>query len=161
MNRPRPRREPKPCRPGEDGFTVLELLAVVVILAAAAALSFPRLAGTTQRAAVHASAVQLAAALRATRTLALWSNTPATLSIDTAKALYASQALTAPRALAPRVTLSVIGGRQDPSGHAVYFDFTADGHATGGRITLSDGRQAAIVVVDWLTGSAAVETPAP
>ena len=55
----------------------------------------------------------------------------------------------------------VIGGRQDPSGHAAYFDFTADGHATGGRITLSDGRQAAIVVVDWLTGSAAVETSAP
>ena len=148
----------KHTRDREAGATLLELLIVVAILASVAALSLPRLGATASRISFQSSALQFAAALRAARSAAVWSNVEKTLTIDVERRVYWSDVQAAPRSVGANVSLAISGeGVEKTSTTTGRLRFRPDGSAGSATISLSDGQQTALVVVDWVTGATHVE----
>lgn len=138
------------------GFTLIEMLAVIVLVAIAAAAVAISVSHGLDSARIRAASAELAAALRYTRAQAIVHGTQQTLAVD-----VAGHAYTAPGR--PKVTLpagmglaltSAVADRVNP--HIGRIRFFPDGSSTGGRITLSHGRREWHVNVAWLTGTVAV-----
>lgn len=139
-------------RPGDaDGFTLLELLVVLAVVALVAALAVPSFrTGSDGR--VRLEAHDVAAALRLARNRALVENQPVRFSLDTRDRAYtvdgARQGV-----LAEGIDIRMVAAeteRGSPSMAAIRF--FPDGSATGGSITLANGRVRHKITVDWLTG---------
>lgn len=144
-------------RSGRAGFTLLELVVVLVILGLAAGLLVPRLTGSGGVAAKQ-QALATAGLLRAARaeavsgareTLVLIdldrhrlerTGTEASLAYDT------GIAVTAEAAEVERRSARVLGIR-----------FFPNGGSTGGKLWIGDGPRRLLVSVGWLTGRVSVE----
>lgn len=144
----------RPLRPrsGSRGFTLLEVLLVLVVLTLAAALSLPALvkpAGTELRTA----AGSVAAGLRRAREAAVNRQAPATLTLDVQARRFSVSGDEGARQLPSAVELSLFTARaeieDDGRGRIRFFP---DGSSTGGRVTLARGERRYVVDVDWLTG---------
>lgn len=136
------------------GYTLLELLVVVTIMALAASVAFPFVAGQTSNSVRLAAATRVfAGALRSTRANAILRDTQAILVIDVRQHTLSSPALPvrpfdsdiAVRlkvAEPERLSLSRAGIR-----------FYPDGTSTGGDLYLSLHGQESHICVNWLTGA--------
>ena len=141
----------------DQGFTLLEMIAVLAILALAAGLAMPRLSAMRQNLKVKSAAVQLVSSLKITRAAALASNDDHALIVDTQRRRYWADGAVRTQAL-PRdlsVAFEGQGGGPDSAGRASFL-FRPDGTASGGKINIGSGRQGAVITVDWLTGSIAL-----
>lgn len=137
------------------GFTLLELMVVLAIMALALAVVPMQMEGTVDRARLQAAARQMAQALRLVQNQAMAQRQSQRLLVDTQHGLWRvgrhshhlprgiSVALTAARS--ERVNAFVSGVR-----------FYPDGTSTGGAIELRNKSGAISVQVDWLTGAVAV-----
>lgn len=156
---------------GSDrGFTLVEALVAVALLALAALIALP-LAGNARRdLALRASAVALASELKSARASAMRVNREETVEIDAAQGTTRLGTTAGTRPIGagwsgaaqgdgrggPGITLTTIRGEQTglASGRIRFYP---DGSSTGGRIVLTDRGRTAIVTVDWLTGGARVD----
>ena len=143
-------------RQGAAGFTLVELLICIGILALLAALLAPALSGSRAKVRLTSSAHELALALRATRDLALVRSQPETFALDASKHLYRSGDA-APRKLDQNVSVQLVAADATPRGGAI--QFFADGGSTGGVLRLSLEKRQIDVVVDWLTGRVSLAQP--
>ena len=142
----------------QAGFSLLELLVVLVIMAVAAGLMLPQFGKGPPRDAVQSMALQLATELKATRDDALRTNTEQLFTVELGRRETWSQARPAPRRFVDGIDLDISGPSLEWVGaRAVQWRFQPGGGATGGDITVRDGRTAAVVSVDWLTGVARIE----
>jgi general secretion pathway protein H len=139
--------------PGDQrGFTLLEIIVVMVIIAAAAVLGVMALRGGSERVQLHSATKQIAANLRYTRAQAIATGQPQRFTIDPRGHVW--QAPNGRRGAVPE-TLGIhfTGARQvQPQtgvGAIVFFD---DGASTGGRVQIAGKRAAWNVDVAWLTG---------
>ncbi len=137
----------------EAGFTLLEMVCVLGMVALLAALSLPRLPTATSRPRLEAYAVEVATLLKADRNAALGRREPVESVVDaqgrTIRSGSSARFLKVPDdvvfdALLPqrcngRVTLSVIS-------------FFATGMSCGGTIRLTRLGNGFEVRVNWLTG---------
>lgn len=138
------------------GFTLLELLAVVSILALVAAFVVPSLGGGST-VEIKAAARSLAAGLRQTRNRALNDNRSATLALDVAKREFRLPGEQRARKLPARVDIVLYAARSEQLSEQLgAIRFFSDGSSTGGRITLSADALRYLVNVDWLTGRVSV-----
>ncbi len=143
-------------RPFTAGFTLLELLAVLFIMALVAAFVVPSLGGGAAI-ELKSAARTLAAGLRHTRNRALNDNRSAALDLDVAKREFRLPGEQRARKLPERIDIVLFTARseqQDDQRGAIRF--FPDGSSTGGRITLSIDRARYLVNVDWLTGRISV-----
>lgn len=140
------------------GFTLIELVAVLAILALAAAWAVPLLGRAPAELDIKTTALDIAAALTDTRTAALRTSREQAFTLDIAGSRYWSDAAPRPRSLGRGigVAFATIASEQGKSGDG-RIRFYPDGSATGGRIQLSDGARRATVTVDWLTGAASID----
>jgi general secretion pathway protein H len=142
----------------EAGFTLLELTVVVAILALAAAVVAPSLNRARPGLAVLAAAHELAASLRAARAAARAANVERVVTLDLDGRRYWAEGVVGPRAIAANVAvrLAVPEGERigNASGRVRFFP---DGSASGARVEIDDGRSAASVLVDWLSGDVRIE----
>lgn len=127
------------------GFTAIELLVGLAILALIASLAYARLGGVRPAAAVEAAALGLTYQLRTLRAAAVRDNHEMTF------------ALTADG----RGFITSRGGGALPRGvtagaTSLQIMFFPDGTSTGGAVVLGNGRSERRVHVDWLTGHASV-----
>lgn len=143
----------------EAGFTLLEMIAVICLMALAFGLVMPNLGSSRQAMTLRATAIALASDLKIVRSAALASNTEAMLMIDTANRRYSS-AVSGKTTKIPRgVDLSYKAKAAEVSRSArAGFRFHPDGTASGGEIRLQSGPASAVISIDWLTGAISLMT---
>ncbi len=139
-----------------DGFTLLEALVVLVVLALVSAIAWPRLTALSPRLTVQTAAVRLAAELRATRADAMRTGTTRSVTVDMGKRTFWSGDGRL-RRLPVAAAVDVAGRNVQFSGpQRALFQFRPDGSSSGGKIALRMGRSTAVVTVDWMTGATSV-----
>lgn len=138
---------------GESGFTLLEVVCVIAILAILTAIVGPALPRGTSRARLEAYAVATAAVLKADRNVAVRQRTQIATEIDAPSRLVRSGA-----------TGRVVRVPDDVAFHALLADrcnqrpagptirFFASGMSCGGAIALTRVGIGYEIRVNWLTG---------
>jgi general secretion pathway protein H len=138
---------------GQHGFTLLELIVAMGILALALALVAPSLNRARLGVAVRSAAFELAAHLRSARAAAREANAERVLTIDVDGRRYWAEGVVPPRQLPQSIALDLtVPTSERVGGGMARVRFFPDGSTSGARVVLDDGRSAAAIRVDWLTG---------
>jgi general secretion pathway protein H len=139
-----------------DGFTLVELLIVLAIMAGATTLFMTYVRTGTTGAELREATREMTAALNETRSRAIGSNRITALVIDTQAGRYREPARQ--HLLSRRVSVTVRGlvpvaadGRTD----AIYF--FPDGSSSGGEIDFAAGSASEAVTIEWFTGHATAQ----
>jgi general secretion pathway protein H len=144
-------------RAGQRGFTLLELLVVLVLAVVLVTLVPPLLSGMSGATELRAAARQLAAGLRLARNEAVTGQREAVLTLDLAQHRFAVTGDPREIALPDSVALHLYTAQSElldqTTGNVRFFP---DGSSTGGAITVSGPKLAYRVNVDWLTGGIAI-----
>ncbi|HYZ31470.1 MAG TPA: GspH/FimT family protein [Crenalkalicoccus sp.] len=139
-------------RRAEAGFTLLEVIVVLVVLGLALGVFVSRGPPRSAALEIRAAAGQVAQALRQTRGRAIMLNRPVALTVDLGRLTYRNDGMPE-RALPPTLGVSVLAAGGDTlGGRLAAISFAPDGSSSGGHIELSDGRRRLRVGVDWLSG---------
>jgi general secretion pathway protein H len=157
---------PSPPRRGHDGpapgFTLVELMVVLVIAAALAAVAVPNFLPAINASRMRAAANDVASALRHARGQALSRGQEAVFSLDVEKHRYTVSDRRKAYALPEFVEISLFTAEQElESEGGGRIRFFPDGSATGGRVTLETQGKKAEIDVNWLTGAVTVRNEAP
>ena len=141
------------------GFTLIEMLAVIVLIAIAVTVTAVSLRGRA-RGQLEASAQRVAAGLRDTRTRAMATGKPQWFTVDLRGHAWAAPGRD-PHAFPADADVRVTSAAQESDQAGVArIRYFPDGSSSGGNIVLSDDRRNARVDVDWLTGAVTVnQTP--
>lgn len=140
-------------RSGPDGFTLLELLAVLAIVGLIAAIAVPRLQPPAIASEAGQAARALANGLARARQLAIFQNRETILKLDLDRRSWQLPADPA-TSFSPGLDVAFEGVARDITGpRAGGIRFFPDGSSTGGTITLTDGDKNKFkLTVNWLTG---------
>ena len=135
------------------GFTLIEMLIVLAILALTATFAVPLLSAPSGRVRIELASSELASALRLTRSAAIANNRELTLTIDVDRRRFASPVVPE-RSFAPdieaKLAFAAGTGRAASEGG---FRFFPDGSSSGGDVMLSSQGTQVKLCVDWLTGA--------
>ena len=142
--------------PRAPGFSLLEMLMVLALVAAAGALAATAMSGGIAGLRLRAAAKEVAAQLRYTRAQALATGEAQRFVIDPRAHRWS-----APQGhhgvLPATLGIAFIGAREtQPSAGEGAIVFFPDGASTGGRVQLSARQAAWNVDVAWLTGEVRV-----
>jgi general secretion pathway protein H len=138
----------------DAGFTLVEMLVVVVIVAMVASVALPLLGRPSAGLRLKAMTGEIIAALRLTREAAIVRNTETALMIDVDRHTLQSPVVPL-RRLAPDVTTKLEFVAPEQAGRSSGgFRFFPDGSSTGGTVTLLLHDQQAKICIQWLTGEA-------
>lgn len=139
------------------GFTLLELLLVLVIAAAGYAMVVKLSAGGVSGAELKSAARSVAAGLRDARGTAIARQESTALTLDVERRSMEVDGARS-RALPRRLELKLYTAQSeivDDKRGAIRF--YPDGSSTGGRVTLASGDRKLLVDVDWLTGRVSIK----
>ncbi|HRP73672.1 MAG TPA: GspH/FimT family pseudopilin [Luteimonas sp.] len=136
----------------QRGFSLLEILLVMALIAATGLLAAGVLTGGFDRMLLRSSAKEVAAQLRFTRAQAIATGTPQRFTIDPAARTWTG-AKDRGGQLPESLGVHFIGAREvRPSPGTGAIVFFGDGASTGGRVQLSLRDAAWDINVAWLTG---------
>ncbi len=139
------------------GFTVLEMLVVLMLIALIAAVTIPTFSGGVSTTQLKTAAREVAAGLRLARGQAIAQRTESVLELDVAARSFRVPPDPRVHALPPGIDLKLFTAQRDLSTDQVgAVRFYPDGGSNGGRITLAAGERKFDVDVDWLTGRVAI-----
>lgn len=134
----------------EGGFTLLELMAVMLIIALVASLVITMTPGTT-RAGLKAVTLQTAALLRRERTQAILGRRERYVSLDGMRRILVGEG--GDTVAIPRdVVVDLIGADAVWSGRQAVVRFDPDGASTGAVLRLSHEKAEYEIRVNWFTG---------
>lgn len=139
---------------GERGFTLIEMLAVLVILALALGIVAGRGPARSPAFDARGAAEQLARGMRLARSQAIAGNAEVAVVVDVARRGY--QVGGGPWQAFPATLEIGVTGVPAGAGTAARIVFAPDGGATGGRVRVAGGGAALVVAVDWLSGRVTV-----
>jgi general secretion pathway protein H len=145
-------------RRAERGFTLLELLLVLVVAAASYALVLRVSAGGASGAEIKSAARTVAAGLRDARGTAIATQESAALLLDLEHRSMEVSGGRASRTLPQRLDVKLYTAQSEivDEKHGA-IRFYPDGSSTGGRVTISSGERKLLVDVDWLTGRVSIK----
>jgi general secretion pathway protein H len=140
------------------GFTLLEMLMVLVIAAAGYALVVRFTGGGASGAELKSAARAVASGLREARGTAIATQESAAMLVDLDRRTIEVTGAAKPRALPERLDLKLFTAqsevRDERRGAIRFFP---DGSSTGGRVTVASGERKFFVDVDWLTGRVSIK----
>ena len=135
----------------DAGFTLIEMLVVLVILGMAGVLLLSRGPARSPGLEARAAASEIVQTMRLGRSRAVASDRPVAVVVGLRSHRLTLDGVARP-ALANSITLgAVMADGTVPLGDAV-FVFAPDGSASGGRVALDAGGRRIAMTVDWLTG---------
>jgi general secretion pathway protein H len=141
----------------EHGFTLLEMMVVLVIAAIAYAVLLSAPLGKASAADLKSAARTLASGLRQAQSTAMATRKDAVLTIDVESREYVTTLDTTPRKLPENLDLKLYAAQSEVSSERRgSIRFYPDGSSTGGRITVASGERKYLVDVDWLTGRVSI-----
>jgi general secretion pathway protein H len=148
----------RPCaRPRAQGFTLIELMAVIVLLAIAMTAVTFSFSKSLQSARVRGASRDLVAALRYTRGQAIVKGKQEVLTLDLENNTYTAPGKNAAK-LPKDMTLGLTTAETEQTGaNSAGIRFFADGSSTGGHISVFQGQREWRINVAWLTGDIALD----
>jgi general secretion pathway protein H len=146
----------------EEGWSLIELLVVLAILALVAAIALPGAQMPGQGPSLRLVAADIAARLRAARSLAIAEQREVAFAFDSGTRTYGVAGLGASRSLPAAVEVSITTARQyvRDAGEARLV-FYSDGTSSGGTIRLAHQHQQVVIGVAWLTGAVHIDRNGP
>ncbi len=139
-------------RCADSGFTLLEMLVVLVILGLMVGLVVTRGPPRSASLNLRGAAVEVAQALQAARARAIATDRRVDFRLDVAGHAFAVDGGAA-RALPASLALSIVAVTSEAGADRIArIGFAPDGSSTGGRIDLAEGMRRTRIDVDWLTG---------
>lgn len=153
----RPLRDPRAASQRQRGFSLLELLIVVSIMALIAGLTIPMLGGGVSTTELKSAARQLAAGLRLARSEAVATRLDTRVLLDLEHRTFQVERDARVHALPREMQMKLFTAQSDIVDDRVgAIRFFPDGGSNGGRVTLAAGERKFEVDVDWLTGRVAI-----
>ena len=141
------------------GFTLVEIMVVLVIVALMMALVGSSISRNISGAQMRTAASKVAASLRYTRTQAILTKSEQVFLVDTEKLTYQAAEREA-QELPEGMTVELNTARSELTSETVGgIRFYPDGGSTGGNVRLEANGRIYRVNVAWLTGEASVERP--
>ncbi len=135
---------------GDAGFTLLEVIVVIVVLGLMVGLVVQRGPSRSPTLDLRAAAEEVTRTLRLARTRAIATNRAVVFRLDVVGHAYAVDGAP-PRSLPAALALGIVaiapGAAGTPS-----ISFAPDGSSSGGRIAMGEGARHIDIGVDWLTG---------
>jgi general secretion pathway protein H len=142
-----------------DGFTLVELLVVLVIISLVLAMVGTSISRNISSAEMRSAVGKIAASLRSTRTQAILTKSEQVFLIDTEALTYKAGAHEVEE-LPEGIKLELNTARSElTSESAGGIRFYPDGGSTGGNVKIEANGRIYRVNVAWLTGAASVERP--
>ena len=139
------------------GFSMLELLVVLAIMALVTAAVMPMLGKGVSTTELKSAARSLASGLRLARSEAVSQHRQTFLVLDVAGRRFKVDQDPKQYALPRDVELKLFTAQKDLVDESVgSIRFFPDGGSNGGRITVASGERKYEVDVDWLTGRIAI-----
>lgn len=139
------------------GFSLVELIAVLTLIAIVAASAASVIAGNLSGAKTRAAVRDLNAALRQTRGLAIVKGEERSLEIDVEARTYQVPDK-APVQLPKDLSMKLLTAATEQTGDSKgLIRFFPDGSSSGGRITLKRDDHEWRVEIAWLTGEVRIE----
>lgn len=138
----------------EAGFSLIELVVVLAIVAIVLAVAIPAFGKRNDFAILRANALGVSAKLRLLRAAALQSNRPASMTFDTTARSVSYDPAKSVTQLPQGIQLSVTMARlASDDGRQTRIMFFPDGSSTGMRLQLVSGPDKCVVEVLSLTGA--------
>lgn len=135
------------------GFSLLELIVVLIIVALMATLVGVSVSRSIGGAEVRSASRDLMAALRYTRGQAILTREEQTLSVNVEKREYQAPGK-APVKLPEGMDVRLLTARTEQTDESSgTIRFFPDGSSTGGKVTLVADQREWVVTVGWLTGA--------
>jgi general secretion pathway protein H len=148
----------KSCSPrGVSGFTLVELLVVLVIASLVLALVGTSISRSISGAEMRSAGRKLAASLRYTRTQAIITKSEQVFLVDTEAKTYTAaerDAVSLPEGMNVLLTTARSELTSEDVGGIRFYP---DGGSTGGSVQLEANKQIYTINVAWLTGEASVQ----
>lgn len=146
----------------ENGWSLIELLVVLAVLALVAAVALPGTPTLGRGPSLGLVASDIAARLRAARSMAIAQNHDVAFTFDAAARTYGVAGTGAPQTVPVAIDVSVTTARthirENNEARLVFF---SDGTSSGGTIRLTDQQRSVAIGVEWLTGAVRIERGAP
>ena len=153
------RATPKVGRAPDDGagFSLLELLIVLMLMAIIAAVTLPIFGPGVSTTDLKRAAREIAAGLRLARSQAIAQRAEAILELDVAARAFRVPPDPRVHTMPEGIELKLFTAQRDLISDQVgAVRFFPDGGSTGGRITLAAGERKFDVDIDWLTGRVSI-----
>jgi general secretion pathway protein H len=138
---------------GDDGFTLIEMVCVLAIVAILAAILLPRVSRETSRPRLEAYAIEAAAMLKADRAAAMKAGRQIATGIDANLRSFRSGATgRAMRVADDVVVTALLPERCNDRPALSTVSFFPNGMSCGGVIRLHRGEHGYEIRINWLTG---------
>lgn len=141
----------------ESGFTLLELIVVLVLAVLLLALVPPLISSAMPGAEINGAARKIAAGLRYTRSRAVATQQEQALVVDLEQRSFTvpgrKQAVNLPSSLHIKLLTTRADLQNERLGGIRFFP---DGSSTGGRVTLKGDGSEYVIDVQWLTGKVTI-----
>ncbi|MES2934267.1 MAG: GspH/FimT family protein [Pseudomonadota bacterium] len=147
----------QPSKSSSAGFTMLELLVVLVLMILVYAVAVPVISNGMPGTELKGAARQLAAGLRKARSQAVTQKQETVLTLDVEQHRFGLSGDSHQYNLPPKLDISLFTAQSEMLQEKIgRIRFYPDGSSTGGRITVALGERKYMVDIDWLTGQVKV-----
>jgi general secretion pathway protein H len=133
------------------GFTLLELIVVLTVIALVTAVSVPSFFGTGRTLDTRREVALIDSALRDARREAIKTATGTGVEFDLARRVVRGRHGVRKLPEGVTVTLETVAAQQRAKQVGRVW-FYPDGSSSGGRVTLADARRQYRIDIDWITG---------
>lgn len=135
------------------GYTLVEMLVVLVLLGMAAAMSLPYATSSGQAQKLDATASQLATLFRQAQTVAYVTNRDARVSFERDSRKWLVNGTSPQLELDRSLTVMALTVEGQVSEKEINYRFFPSGGSSGGRVVLEVNKNKVAIDLNWLTGA--------